>query len=108
MLFLGSLGACSSNPSDAEESPTEKIGQACSADSDCSGGTCAEAGVCTKSCSLHSDCGCASNTTNEDLAGGACEVACVVYACARVCKTSLDCPGSTDCQPTDAGYSVCL
>lgn len=109
MLAIAWLGACSGNPNDAETSGTGQIGRVCSADTDCLGGTmCAAAGVCTKGCGLHSDCGCLANTTNQDITSGACEVACVKYTCARVCETSLECPGSTDCQATDSGFSVCL
>jgi hypothetical protein len=108
LLFLAALGACSGNGDDASDGGVGEIGQICSADADCKGGTCAPAGVCTLACSLHSDCGCATNTTNQDIIDGYCSVACVRNACGRVCKTSLECPGSTDCQATDSYFAVCL
>jgi hypothetical protein len=109
MLFVASLGACTGNgPDGGADAGTGEIGGVCGGDSDCKGGTCAAAGVCTRACGLHSDCGCPPNTTNQDLIDGSCSVACVLGACARTCKTSLECRGSTDCQATDSYFSVCL
>jgi hypothetical protein len=109
VLHVASLGACSGNGSD-DEAPAGpgEIGALCAGDSDCKGGKCAAAGVCTRTCTLHSECGCAPNTTNQNIIDGACSVACVLGACARTCKTSLECQGSTDCQATDSYFSVCL
>jgi hypothetical protein len=109
MLLVALLGACSGGGNDdAEDGGPGEIGGVCGADSDCKGGKCAAAGVCTRACSLHSECGCAPNTTNQDIIDGDCSVACVLDSCARTCKTSLECHGSTDCQATDSYFSVCL
>ncbi len=106
--------ACSSGGSAA-------VGAACSNNNQCaslSSGYCAGVGVCTRPCSVHSDCGCAPNTTNGDIAQGACEASCTNFGgtvgavCTRVCANNAGCEGTTTCNPAvsnglDLGYSVC-
>ncbi|HSQ64612.1 MAG TPA: hypothetical protein VLM85_15420 [Polyangiaceae bacterium] len=97
------------------------VGAACSNGSQCaslSSGYCANAGVCSRPCSMHSDCGCAPNTTNGDIAQGACQAACTNFGgalgavCTRVCANNASCEGATTCNPAtgngmNLGYSVC-
>ncbi|HEY1957428.1 MAG TPA: hypothetical protein VGH28_17540 [Polyangiaceae bacterium] len=97
------------------------VGAACTSNSQCSalsGGYCAAGGICTRPCSEHADCGCATGTTTGDIANGKCDVACITFqgatgsVCTPVCANDGDCQGATTCnQVTDngvsAGYSIC-
>ncbi len=106
------LVACSAGAS-------QTVGAPCSNDGQCaslSSGYCANAGVCSRPCAVHSDCGCAANTTNGDIAQGLCSTACINVGgpavCTRVCANNADCDGATTCNPAtenglDLGYSVC-
>ena len=106
--------ACSSGGAGA-------VGATCSSNTQCgslSSGYCAAGGVCTRPCSMHSDCGCAPNTTNGDIAQGGCAASCTNFGgtvgavCTRVCANNADCEGATTCNPAtgnglNLGYSVC-
>jgi hypothetical protein len=111
------LAGCSSSDSSKKPSSASIVGKACSADSNCtalSGGYCPDVGVCTRECSMHSDCGCPANITNGDIASGKCANACVdvgsstdpLPVCLRVCSTGAKCEGSTTCTALTS-YSVC-
>ncbi len=93
------------------------VGQACGSDGDCGGlseSYCPEAGICTRPCRVHSDCGCAEDTTNADLEAGRCEASCVdfgedVAVCMRRCEDDGDCDGPSECRrDLDLDYGVCL
>lgn len=98
---------------------TSTIGAPCSNGGQCSSlssGYCSQAGVCSRPCAVHSDCGCPANTTNGDIAQGGCGTACInvgtIAVCTRVCANNSDCEGATTCNPAteggfDLGYSVC-
>ena len=96
------------------------VGASCSTNNQCaslSSGYCAAARVCTRPCSVHSDCGCAPNTTNGDIAQGGCEASCTDFGavgafCTRVCANNAGCEGTTTCNPavgggSNLGYSIC-
>lgn len=103
-----------------------QIGGACNSQDDCSGvsntnnvGFCNQLGVCTRNCASHSDCGCAPNTTNADLADGKCGYSCVTVTatdavCAKVCANNTQCKGTTTCagavdgSGNSLGYSSCI
>jgi hypothetical protein len=110
--------ACSSSSSGSSSSANSAastVGQTCNSDSACSalpGGYCTKAGVCSRPCTLHSDCGCPDNTTNADLANGKCGDACISFTnetvCVKTCATNKDCFGATTCiSNAGAGFSVC-
>jgi len=110
---LTTTAACASSNSSP---PTGSVvGQTCNSDSACSalpGGYCTKAGVCSRPCTLHSDCGCPSGTTNDDLAAGKCDDACVSFTneqvCVKTCATNSQCFGATTCVSNPgAGFSVC-
>jgi hypothetical protein len=111
---FGLAGCSSSDSSSSKTTPASIIGKACSADSACtalSGGYCPDAGVCTRECAMHSDCGCAANTTNADIGSGKCADACIgvsdtVSVCMKVCSSSSQCQGNTTCEALTS-YSVC-
>jgi hypothetical protein len=111
MATLIGLGCVSSTS--ASDGPG--IGTPCNSDSACStsvvGAYCAKSGVCTRTCTLHSDCGCAGNTTNGDLSSGKCGFACINEGsggiCLKVCANNAQCFGSQSCNSTGHGYSVC-
>lgn len=97
------------------------VGAPCTNNNQCGSlpaGYCANAGVCSRPCAVHSDCGCAANTTNGDIAQGKCEALCTNFGgstgavCTRVCANNAGCEGATTCNPAtenglDLGYSVC-
>lgn len=96
-------------PPDASYS-TGAIGRYCASSEDCSGVPeiyCPAAGVCTRQCSYHSDCGCLADTTNEDLTWGRCDAACVLTMagafCFRSCQRTSDCANAFVCQPPAGG-----
>jgi hypothetical protein len=92
------LGGCSSSDGGGGGSTSSaKLGEACSDKVPCAEGVCAGAGVCTKSCQTHYDCGCSYSTTNGDIANGLCGLACTDNECARVCSSNLDCAGGLSC-----------
>ena len=94
-VLLGVLPAgCSS---DNDDTPAPKLGEACSSSNKCAEGSCAGAGVCTKTCDTHQDCGCAAGTTNNDVVNGLCGLSCTEGECTKVCKSNLDCAGGTEC-----------
>ncbi|HYQ45898.1 MAG TPA: hypothetical protein VER11_28205 [Polyangiaceae bacterium] len=93
--LLGLLSAGCSSESD--DTPAPKLGEACSGSNQCGEGTCAGAGVCTKTCDTHSECGCPPGTSNGDIVDGRCGLSCTDGECTRVCKSSLDCAGGTEC-----------
>jgi hypothetical protein len=95
VMLSGLVVACSG--SDDEEA-SKAIGAECTSDSGCASGVCAPAGVCSKSCDMHSDCGCSAGTTNGDIADGFCDFGCSNGMCAAVCDSDLDCAGGTECQ----------
>ena len=96
---------CSSDATPASGS-SAKLGDTCNDSVKCSEGECATAGFCTKSCGSHSDCGCASGTTDQDIANGACPLACTDGSCLKVCKTYHDC-GTASCNVTRSVYMAC-
>jgi hypothetical protein len=97
------------------------IGTPCSSGAACTTiptGYCAAAGVCTRTCQVHSDCGCPTGTTEGMIMTGGCEAACVTGSsdagttgyCLRVCSTNTGtkaCGGTTTCQ-SGGLYDVCL
>jgi hypothetical protein len=105
----GSLGRGGSTSGDPDA-----IGQSCDGNSDCESipdGYCANAGMCTRECATHVDCGCPPGTVNNDIAAGECSAACVTYDdgssyCQRVCSSSSQCDGETRCAELDF-YGVC-
>jgi hypothetical protein len=114
-LISSILPACSSSSSGSKAAPSSVVGKACTSDTGCSAlseGYCPSAGVCTRECSVHSDCGCAANTTNGDVADGKCKAGCVSLTddysyCFRVCSSSSQCEGDTSCQAGDT-FNICL
>ncbi len=102
---------------DAATAPVNVVGLPCNSDSVCAGlpgSYCSRAGVCTRECSYHSDCGCPPSTSTGDIAAGKCKASCMVVAdgypayCLRVCATTADCFGTTSCNSSGSGYGTCL
>lgn len=94
-------------------------GKVCNKPEDCAGlpgSYCSKAGVCARTCTLHTDCGCADGTTNTDLANGKCGAACVNFGgdtggiCLKVCANSGQCLGATTCKmpSSTSGFSACM
>lgn len=117
VLVVLLVGACASDTDDngapgAENSgpaTLKPIGKGCSLGTECASGTCTNAGVCSKKCKSHPDCGCPYGTTNGDINFGRCEVACVSGMCTTVCKSSVECGGTTTCDSTEGDiYKACL
>lgn len=95
--------------------PDTRVGKACKTNEDCSGVAglyCAPAGVCTKGCAIHADCGCGGGTTNGDLDARKCGAACVAVsssasACFRLCDFSSECAGGFVCSPSASKFTYC-
>jgi hypothetical protein len=104
LLLAASCGDAGGH--DTPPPPMHGIGEACTSAADCSSMSCAGAGVCTKKCTTHTDCGCPSGTTNGDIVNGRCDVGCFDMACSRVCHSNLDCAGRTTCVNGDA-FDAC-
>jgi len=113
-LLAGST-ACNSvlGIEEAKVDPTFVVGSSCTDTSQCSAipeGYCADAKVCTRTCTLQEDCGCAPGTTIADIAAGNCGANCTSYSsgtayCFRSCTTDADCDRATFCeQGTDYKY----
>jgi hypothetical protein len=90
------------------------VGTACTDGTQCSAiasGYCATAGVCTRECSSHDDCGCPAGTLNPDIVAGLCAANCITYSdgsgyCYRTCTSDAECAAGTFCdQGTD--YRFC-
>lgn len=104
LLLTVFIIACGGDDSVTAE---KTVGMSCAADIDCytlSGGYCPQAGVCTTSCTSHSQCGCPNGTTNSDIAAGKCKATCIMFSssessgvCLRTCKTNADCSPGTTC-----------
>jgi len=95
LLFagLGVLPSCSD-----DEETGSALGELCSGSVPCvEGARCDARGFCTKTCSVHADCGCAAGTTDSDIAASSCPVACVSSACVKVCRSDAQCAGETTC-----------
>ncbi len=89
---LGMASGCGSG------SAVSKIGIDCSDDKQCGGmGFCTGQEFCSVECDAHEDCGCPMDTTNGDVADGACDVGCDAGRCTRVCNNDSDCNGRTRC-----------
>jgi hypothetical protein len=110
-----SMMGCSSSD-DKPNTPANKIGEPCSTTAECSapaGSYCAKGGMCTRTCTMHSDCGCAAGATNQDIVDGKCKFSCISFTtgdsyCLNTCTSSSDCHGTTTCQATSSGlYKVC-
>jgi len=95
--------------------PTD-VGRACSSDSTCQSiyeGYCPPAGLCTAECQTHTDCGCPSGTTNQDLAAGLCAVQCAgdgesdTGYCFRTCFANSQCDTGTICD-LGPGGGICI
>lgn len=96
------------------------IGSTCTSSSGCNGADfCNQRNWCTRDCTVHSDCGCPPNTTNQDLADGKCGYSCVdlgtgTSVCAKLCANDSQCGGIATCMPAvdsnnnSLGYSDCL
>jgi len=84
-----------------------EIGDSCGSSTDCDGDLICDSGLCTRICGTHSDCGCASGTTNADISLGLCSNACITVFCERVCSSSAICSGSSLCRDTGSGFSTC-
>jgi hypothetical protein len=111
----GGSNTTTSSGGGATPSAADCVGKTCNADSVCTcltGGYCPKAGVCTRTCTMHSDCGCPANTSTADLAAGKCNAACVSVSssttvCLKVCANNSQCFGTSTCQAM-SGYSACL
>jgi hypothetical protein len=109
--------ACSSDD-DKVNVPPNKIGMACSSQSDCTkpdGVYCSKAEVCTKECTTHSECGCAEGTVSGDIQAGKCRFSCVGFSsggayCFKTCTSNADCAGTQTCQDATTAklYKICV
>jgi hypothetical protein len=105
---LAAVGGCSVKASGGGD-----LGDSCEFDDDCASNFCDlgdGADVCTQNCAFHSDCGCASGTTDADISAGSCDVACnpSLLLCERVCSGSASvCDGHSLCDDTGFGYALC-
>lgn len=98
---------CSSDAASGTGTGTgAKLGETCNATTKCAEGECATAGFCTKDCAHHTDCGCAAGITDQDIADGACPLACTQGSCLKVCKTYQEC-GTASCNVTPSVYMAC-
>lgn len=86
-----------------DSTPSGGIGAPCNADNECADDNCSLAEVCTRSCTRHSDCGCAAGTTNGDILDGFCDVSCTDRLCRAVCDSSDECAGSSRCRVSTFG-----
>ncbi len=102
-----SVGCSAADDDGSGQSQPKEIGAACGADDECDTGICAPAGICTKSCDAHSDCGCAPGTTNGDISYGRCEFGCMESTCTTVCHSNVDCAGETECT-SGTSFDACL
>ena len=92
-------------------------GSSCMGDADCSSepdAYCARAGICTRTCTKHSDCGCASGIKDGDIAGGECQAQCLPVSddadegyCYRTCYGDAQCSGASHCQ-LSPGMGACV
>jgi len=109
---VGHTGGSGGSPSGGSSgSAATTVGKACTSDYNCSslpGGYCPLAGVCTTTCTKHSDCGCPSGMTTTQVEAGGCTAECVRLSstdttgyCFRVCATSSQCSGGEYCDSVD-------
>lgn len=111
-LGVALMGVAALMMAACEPDALETVGLACGATDDCEafeGAYCAELGICSAACSVHSDCGCVAGTTSDDIQAGACWARCVVDSagsgfCARACGEDADCDGLSVCEfgPSEA------
>jgi hypothetical protein len=90
-------GDCGSRSLAPDSTP---VGDSCTADSQCTAiaeGYCPEAGICTRECETHTDCGCPSGTTNGDVRAGLCGAVCSDGYCFRGCYGNEHCEGPSEC-----------
>lgn len=110
LAVLAAMG-CGDDPSPTAD---KVVGKACTSNVDCNvipSGQCDTVyKMCTAACGDHTNCGCASGTTNYDIQKGSCRAACMTTTtgswCLRVCKSNADCEKGT-CQTTSNGFNVC-
>jgi hypothetical protein len=112
LTMLGGVAAgCASDddgsPGGGDENRPKAIGAVCATDSECASGNCTPSRVCSKSCDMHSDCGCPAGTTNGDIAGGRCKFGCFESMCTVPCNSDIDCAGDTECSLGES-WDACL
>jgi|RhiMethySRZTD1v2_1073278.scaffolds.fasta_scaffold29710_4 hypothetical protein len=108
------VGGSSGRGGSSSTSDPDMVGESCEDDLECESipdGYCANAGICTRTCVSHVDCGCPEGTVNDDIADGACSAACITYDngsayCQRVCSPGGACEGNTYCEELEF-YGVC-
>ncbi len=86
------------------------VGKGCTASAQCSAiteGYCPEAGICTRECETHTDCGCPEGTTNGDVRAGFCSAVCSDGYCFRTCYADQHCDGPSQCLLVP-GFGACL
>mgnify|MGYP006928303936 CR=1 FL=1 len=106
-LYLAALAVLVLFGSAGCETPEARIvGGECLTQDDCEGlssGYCAQGGFCTRTCGVHSDCGCDDSTTDVDIQDGGCWARCMVDGqapdgvCMRACGEDDDCEAVLSC-----------